>query len=156
MMAAEEKNLAFVKDLFTVLSEKGYGQELLDALADDVTFNVMGKSPIAGSYHGKENYRKNVLEPLQERIATSPTMDVKRILMDGDMACVQFRSVGGVGKNGADFSMDYCWLLRIENDLIKEIWGYYDTGKMIGLFEGSGRPHAAMVLTPKIESRRVV
>ncbi|PRX10930.1 UNVERIFIED_ORG: SnoaL-like protein [Martelella mediterranea] len=93
MTETEERNRAFVQALFAVLSEKGYGQELLDALAEDVTFHAMGKSPIAGSYHGKENYRRNALEPLQARIATSPTMEVHRILIDGDMACVQFRTL---------------------------------------------------------------
>ncbi|WP_319517739.1 hypothetical protein [uncultured Martelella sp.] len=40
-----------------------------------------------------------------------------------------------MGKNGADFSMDYCWLMRIKDNFVKELWGYYDTGKMTRLFE---------------------
>jgi hypothetical protein len=30
--------------------------------------------------------------------------------------------------------MDYCWVFRLIDGAIDEIWGYYDTGKMIDLF----------------------
>ena len=43
---------------------------------------------------------------------------------------VRFHSTGGKGKNGADFSMDYCWVFRLIDGAIAEIWAYYDTGKM--------------------------
>jgi ketosteroid isomerase-like protein len=135
MTSPEQTNRAFLENLFALLAEEGWSTSFLAALADDVTFNAMGRSPIAGRYQGKENYKSEVLDKLHHRLATRPQIELQRILTEGDMACLQFKSRGGRGVNGADFSIDYSWLLRIAEDGIKEIWGYYDTGKMIDLFK---------------------
>jgi hypothetical protein len=75
-----------------------------------------------------------VLAKLHDRLLVRPTLVVDKIIVDGDMASVRFHSTGGKGKNGADFSTDYCWVFRLIDGAIAEIWGYYDTGKMIDLF----------------------
>lgn len=133
MSPLEERNRAFLNTLFEVLAREGWGAGFLQALRDDVAFNAMGYSPISGRYEGKETYRREVLEKLHERLAKSPKLTLLAMLIDGDMACVRFQSRDGLGVNGADFSMDYCWVIHIVESSIKEIWGYYDTRKMIAL-----------------------
>ncbi|MEF2070337.1 nuclear transport factor 2 family protein [Consotaella aegiceratis] len=134
MSALEDRNRAVLDTLFGVLAWEGWGSGFLATLRDDVVFNAMGQSPISGRYEGKDIYRTQVLERLHERIAQSPKLTPISMLVDGEMACVRFQSRGGVGVNGADFSMDYCWVFHILDGGIKEIWGYYDTAKMIALF----------------------
>ena len=60
---------------------------------------------------------------------------VDTMIVDGNMASVQFHSEGGKGRNGADFNMQYCWVIRLDRERIAEIWGYYDSGKMVALFD---------------------
>jgi hypothetical protein len=72
-----------------------------------------------------------VLAKLHDRLLVRPTLVVDKIIVDGDMASVRFHLTGGRGKNGADFSMDNCWVFRLIDGAIAEIWGYYDTGKII-------------------------
>lgn len=48
------------------------------------------------------------------------------ILADGDTAVVFFTGVGGRGRNGLDYSMRYCWRMRVSGDRINEVTGYYD------------------------------
>ena len=38
------------------------------------------------------------------------------------------------GRNGADFSMQYCWLVKVDGDQIAEVIGFYDTKKMNDVF----------------------
>jgi ketosteroid isomerase-like protein len=129
-----ERNRALLTDLFAAPGREGWGEVFLAALRDDVVFNAMGRSPIAGHYEGKRVYSEEVLAKLHDRLLVRPTLVVDKIIVDGDMASVRFHSTGGKGKNGADFSTDYCWVFRLIDGAIAEIWGYYDTGKMIDLF----------------------
>jgi len=46
---------------------------------------------------------------------------------------VQFHGEGGVGKNGANFDMQYCWVIKIRNQKIVHVTGYYDSVKMTAL-----------------------
>jgi uncharacterized protein len=150
-MINTERNRALLTDLFAALGREGWAEVFLAALRDDVVFNAMGRSPIAGHYEGKRVYSEEVLEKLHDRLLVRPTLVVDKIIVDGDMASVRFHSTGGKGKNGADFSMDYRWVFRLIDGAIAEIWGYYDTGKMIDLFgerplsvgtaEGDAAPH---------------
>jgi uncharacterized protein len=59
---------------------------------------------------------------------------VQKILADGEWGCVNFRTEGVTGRNGADFSMQYCWLIKVDGDQIAEVIGFYDTKKMNDVF----------------------
>lgn len=135
MTTIDTRTRAFLEDLFVKLELEGYREAFLAALSDDVVFNAMGQSPIAGRYEGKEVYRRQALEKLHAQIAIPAKIKLHGILVDGEMACARFQSRGGKGVNGTDISMDYCWVFRIANEKVQEIWGYYDTGRMIALFE---------------------
>ena len=122
-------------DLFGQIAKAGWFTEFLAALDDDLVFTAMGTSPVSGRYVGKEMYAREVLGRLHERLQSWPKPIVDNILVDGDSACVQFHSEGGLGKNGADFNMQYCWVLKLHGEKITEITGYYDSAKMVALFE---------------------
>jgi hypothetical protein len=72
---------------------------------------------------------------LHDLLAIRPQLIFDAAIVENDMAAVRFHSVGGKGINGSDFSIDYFWMLKFKEDKIIEIWGYYDTGKMIDLFD---------------------
>lgn len=65
----------------------------------------------------------------------SVTPILERILADGEWGAVYFRTEGQKGKNGADFSMQYCWLMRVVDGKIVEVKGWYDQKKLWDLFE---------------------
>ena len=125
----------FLRDLFRRLAERGWtGGIFLDALADDLTWTVTGTSPVSGTYRGKDEYVAKVFRPLDERLETWPRPVVERIIADGDWATVLFDSQGGRGKNGTDYSMLYCWIMRVVDEKIHEVVGFYDQNKVAELF----------------------
>ncbi len=75
-----------------------------------------------------------IIKRLGDRLQSWPKPVVENIVVDGDTACVQFHGEGGVGKNGANFDMQYCWVLRLRDGLIAHVTGYYDSVKMTALF----------------------
>jgi ketosteroid isomerase-like protein len=42
--------------------------------------------------------------------------------------------VGGVDKNGTDYSMQYCWAMHVVGEQIDEVIGFYDGNKVSALF----------------------
>ena len=55
-------------------------------------------------------------------------------MADGDWGFVEFEGVGGRGTNGTDYTIRYCWVMRVEDDLVREVVGYYDQSKVAELF----------------------
>jgi ketosteroid isomerase-like protein len=132
--AVRSATTATLESVFSRISEHGFGQAFLDALADDLVFTATGSSPLAGRYTSKAEYQDRVLGRLHERLATPLRPAIEQMLVDGEWATVRFRTEGVRGHNGADFSMQYCWLLRVVDGRIVEIVGFYDTKKMVDLF----------------------
>jgi uncharacterized protein len=130
-----ETNRRFLRALFSTIASEGWADGFMAALHDDLVFNAMGTSPVAGRYQGKQVYRTQVLDRLHTRLASWPMPIVDTMIVDGNMASVQFHSEGGKGHNGADFNIQYCWVIRLDRERIAEIWGYYDSGKMVALFD---------------------
>jgi uncharacterized protein len=131
---------AFLEDWFRRLTDTGFdGQVFLDALADDVVWTATGHSPVSGTFRGQQEYADGVYRRLDERLETWPRPRVLRILADGDWGFVEFEGVGGRGKNGTDYSFRYCWVLRVGDEQVREVIGYYDQQKVAALFsDGAG------------------
>ncbi|MCT9113452.1 nuclear transport factor 2 family protein [Streptomyces mirabilis] len=123
-----------LEDVFSSVSESGFGEKFLDRLADDLVFTVTGSSPLAGRYTNKAEYREKVLARLHKRLAAPLRPTIEQFLVDREWGTVRFRTEDVHGRNGADFSMQYCWLTRVVDGRITEIIGFYDTKKMIDLF----------------------
>lgn len=125
----------FLHRWFDRLAETGWTAEVfLDALAQDLVWTATGTSPISGTYHGRDAYIDGIYRRLNERLASWPRPHVERILGDGQWGMVEFSSTGGLGKNGTDYNMRYCWVIHVVNDRVAEVVGYYDTQTVTALF----------------------
>ena len=125
----------FLRDWFDRLALAGWTAEVfLDALFEDLVWTATGSSPISGTYRGRDAYIDGVYRPLDERLESWPRPAVERIVAEGDWGVVEFSSTGGRGKNGIDYNMRYCWIIHVENELVTEVIGYYDTSTVSALF----------------------
>jgi ketosteroid isomerase-like protein len=125
----------FLDDWFRRLADTGWTAEVfLAALAPDLTWTATGTSPVSGVFHGLAEYVEGVYRPLDEKLAVWPHPTVERIIADGEWGSIEFRSEGGLGHNGTDYNMRYCWVVRVVDDRIVEVVGYYDQTKVVALF----------------------
>ncbi|KIW81812.1 hypothetical protein Z517_04838 [Fonsecaea pedrosoi CBS 271.37] len=136
-----EATRSFIESLFTAVALDNFGTSFAAALSDDLVWTVTGSSPIAGTYSGKQVYIDKVLTPLRDVLVILPVPIVEHIFVDGDWATVNWRSEGVFGKNGANYDMQYAWLMRTELDdtdarKIVEVIGFYDSVKVNAVFEG--------------------
>ncbi|MBM9467485.1 nuclear transport factor 2 family protein [Nakamurella leprariae] len=131
----ESDTRAFLTGWFRRLTESGFdGAVFAAGLADDIVWTATGHSPISGTCHGRAEYLERIYRPLAERLERWPRPEVLRIMVDGDWGLVEFSGVGGLGRNGTDYSMRYCWLMRVADGAVREVIGYYDQGKVAELF----------------------
>src|SRR5258707_12189090 len=118
-------NESFIRDLFNDIAADGFEKEFDDALHEDLVWVDPGSSPVSGEYKGKQVYLEKIIRRLHDRLQSWPKAVVENILVDGDTPFVQFNGEGGVGKNGANFAMQYCWVMKIRNRKIAHVTGYY-------------------------------
>ena len=125
----------FLRQWFDRLAETGWTAEVfLGALSKDLVWTATGNSPISGTYRGLDAYIDGIFRPLDERLETWPRPRVERIVAEDGWGVVEFSSTGGRGKNGTDYNMRYCWVIHVEDDLVTEVIGYYDTSTVRALF----------------------
>jgi uncharacterized protein len=115
---------ALVERLFEAY-ERGDSEQLFDHVADDVHWTITGTNPLSGEYRSKREF----LDATYERLATvlrEPVRPrVRRIIVDGDLAVVEWR---GQASSIADrpYDNDYCWIIRVAEDQIVEVTAYFD------------------------------
>lgn len=131
---AEDSVRDFLGDLFGAVNKGGLSDRFVNALHEDLVWTATGTSPLSGVYRSKQDYLENVLKPLHARLATPVRPVVRRILVDGDWATVLLQTEGVKAVNGADFSMEYCWIMRVVDQRITEVIGFYDQKKMWDIF----------------------
>ena len=66
-------------------------------------FGALVSTILAGFFYISQSAAKQMLQ--------QPV--VENLFVGGDTACIQFQGEGGVGKNGANFDMDYCWVMHV-------------------------------------------
>ena len=128
-MAGMPETRQFIESVFEDISTHGFGYRFLDNLSNGVIWTVNGTFPMRGRYEGKSVYTEQVLGTIRERLEGFGQPIVDRILVDGDWAAVNFHTVGARANNGLDFSMEYCWLIRVQDQKIVEVVGFYDSKK---------------------------
>lgn len=125
----------FLRDWFARLAESGWTAEVfLAALDKDVIWTATGNSPISGTYRGREAYVEGIYRRLDARLICWPLAHVERIVADGAWGVVEFSSTGGLGTNGTDYNMRYCWVIHVSDTGVDEVIGYYDQQKVAELF----------------------
>ena len=132
-METTEQTREFLTRMFDAWSRQDDPGPFVTALADDLHWTVTGTSPIAGLFTSKAAYLKEVLGPLGERLVAVPTLRVTRMLVDGEWAALHLQG-HGAGKRGENYDMDYCWMIRVQDEQIREVVGFYDTTKVNALF----------------------
>ena len=134
MASQTQATRTFVNNLFASIAQEGFGPKFLDSLSHDVIWTATGSSPLSGRHEGKKAYQEDVLAKLHGRLEYFPKPQVNRILSDGDWAAVYFHSTGARTYSGAEFGMEYCWLLKVQEDKIVEVVGFFDQKKVHDLF----------------------
>ncbi|MEE4376029.1 MAG: nuclear transport factor 2 family protein [Candidatus Competibacteraceae bacterium] len=119
MGTAENKKL--VIDALT-----GGGNSLLDALAEDIRWTLIGTTMYSGTYVGKDEVVQKLVTPLFAQLGTGFQVQIQRAIAEDDHVVVQFQGRART-KTGVPYDNTYCIVMRVEDGKIAEITEYFDT-----------------------------
>jgi ketosteroid isomerase-like protein len=123
MSAAENKQL--MEQIFAELSQ-GNSRPMVEHLADDVRWTVMGTTPWSKTYEGKQSVLTDLLGVLRTRLADRYRATARLILAEEDRVVVQARGQSTT-KSGVPYNNEYCFIYRIADGFIHEVTEYLDT-----------------------------
>jgi hypothetical protein len=117
----------FVEKLFRNL-ENGHQDQFFSQVAPNVLWEVMGTHPLAGVYHGKQEFLDHTFVRLKKLLKGGPMLKVSNILIAEDTPIVIVEMVQlSYSINGRPFNNTYCWLVKFENEVIVHVRAYLDS-----------------------------
>lgn len=119
------ENKRIVQCVFDELA-KGNSKPLLDRLADDFRFVIMGTGSWSRSFDGKAVVLTELFAPLRERIAGRIATIPVRLIAEADLVVVEARG-RNTTREGRAYDNTYCNVIRLEAGQFKEWIEYCDT-----------------------------
>jgi ketosteroid isomerase-like protein len=119
------ENKKMVQHIFDEMANSN-SDPLLESLADDFRFVVMGSSRWSRSYEGKAAVLAELFAPLRANIEGKITAMPVRIIAEGDHVVVEARG-RNTTRQGLAYNNTYCHVLRLEGGQLKEWVEYSDT-----------------------------
>lgn len=123
MNAADNKRI--IREIFDERA-KGNGQPFRDAMAEDISWTIIGTTKWSGTYRGKQAVMTELIRPLFAQFADQYTSTATRIVAEDDIVVVETR--GRVTtKRGLPYNNTYCFVFRMAGGRIVAITEYCDT-----------------------------
>jgi uncharacterized protein len=98
----------------------------LDAMADEITWIIMGQSRVSGRYEGKAAIQNKLVPTLFANFATDYRNYAEEIIADQDRVVVLARGEVKTVR-GEDYNNEYCFVFRMRDGEIIEVREYCDT-----------------------------
>lgn len=128
-------NKELLQRIFGELSG-GKGKVLLDSLADDICWTVVGNTKFSGTFVGKQRVKElaaKVGEQLAGPIVFTPVL----CLAEGDHVVLQVDGKATT-RAGKPYNNRYCMIARFAEGKLKELIEYNDTELITAAFGKAG------------------
>jgi len=122
----ETANKQLLRHVYAEIS-KGNVQPLLDSLADDVEWTIIGSTALSGTSRGKQEVIDKLLKPVRARLADGPIVfQPERFIAEGEYVVMQAEG-RATALSGKPYNNTYCIVCRIVDGKVKEMVDYIDT-----------------------------
>lgn len=98
----------------------------LEAIADDVTWEITGNSVAARVYTSKEDFMSNVIRAFNARMTVPLKPTIREIYADGDTVIVFFDGEA-TARDGVPYRNTYWWFLTFSGDRIVKGTAFFDS-----------------------------
>ncbi|WP_241663965.1 nuclear transport factor 2 family protein [Stutzerimonas nosocomialis] len=102
---------------------------VFDLLADDAQWTVAGSSPDSGTYRSREELMTRAVVPINARLSTPITPEVKHLVAQGDEVVVLWDG-RAMAKDGSPYENSYAWHLVFEDGRITRVTAFLDTWQL--------------------------
>jgi uncharacterized protein len=119
-------NKQLLQDIYAQIS-KGNLQPLLDSMADDIQWTIIGSTAVSGTSRGKQEVIDKLLKPVRARLADGPIVfQPERFIAEGEYVVMQAKG-RATALSGKPYNNTYCIVCRIVDGKVKEMVDYVDT-----------------------------
>ncbi len=108
-------------------------------LSREVSWTISGSSSWSGTYLGREAVVKELLEPLDRRLAGRTIVTASAFHAVNDVVVVEGDNAS-VTKSGSPYPNKYCWVIRMHQGRIVSVDEYADTKLMDRVLGPRPRP----------------
>lgn len=95
-------------------------------LADDVSWTIVGNSPVSRRYESRQAFMEEVILPFNARMASPLVPTVRSLYADNDWVMALF-DASGTARDGKPYRNTYSWYLRLRDGRIIEAIAFFDT-----------------------------
>ena len=121
--ATEDSNKALVQASFDRWKSGTGGP--FELLAPDVEWTIVGSSPLAETYHSKNEFIDEVIDPFNARMAKPLVPTVRGIFADGDMVIILFDAEATV-RDGKPYHNSYTWFFQMRDAKVVKAIAFFD------------------------------
>jgi uncharacterized protein len=118
-------NKQIVQHIFDELGN-GNSAPLIESLAEDFRFTVMGTTKWSRLYDGKATVLTELFAPLRAKMGGPILNRPVRIVAEADLVVVEVRGSNTTAE-GRAYNTAYCNVIRLEDGKLKELVEYCDT-----------------------------
>jgi ketosteroid isomerase-like protein len=112
---------------------RGNPGTLLELLAPDATYTIIGTTALSGTLRGRDEIVARLFTPLAAALATPLAVEIESITAEEDRIVVQARGRATL-VSGAPYNNVYCFVFRIAGDRVAAITEYLDTALVTRAF----------------------
>ncbi len=105
--------------------EGGSSREFFSLVAPQVTWRVIGSTPLSGTYEDRATFMA-ATAPLLNALAEPIKATVLAVHDVGDTVVLQWHG-SSRGVNGKPYEQDYCWVIGFRGEEIVDVTAYLDT-----------------------------
>jgi ketosteroid isomerase-like protein len=123
--ARAENNKVLLRRVYEEIS-KGNPALLMESLADDIRWTIIGTTALSGTFNGKQEITEKLAVPLRARVDGPIVFTLDDFIAEGDQVVMRARG-RATAKNGKPYNNSYCIVARIVGGKITEMTDYVDT-----------------------------
>jgi ketosteroid isomerase-like protein len=123
-----EKNRKAIETYYRSLAAGSF-KTFVSLHAEDVVFNLVGKTPVSGRFVGRERCLNAVSGRVAEALVPGKFRFAKkwRIMAADENCVVGIMKGGGTAKNGLNYEQTYCQVFTMRDGKIQELHEFFDT-----------------------------
>jgi uncharacterized protein len=119
------ENTELVRHIYTEVS-KGNPKPLYEHMADDITWTIIGSTPLSGTFRGVEEVTSKLFAGLRDALDGPVSFTFDRFVAEGDTVVMEAHG-SATTKTGRPYQNRYCVLINVVDGKLRAIIDYVDT-----------------------------
>ncbi|MFC6099107.1 nuclear transport factor 2 family protein [Olivibacter domesticus] len=132
MLTESQKNKELILQAFNGWENGTFN--FFDLLDDEVIWTVAGRSPVSGTYIGKQDFVDRAVTPIHEKLNTKITPSLISVTAIKDQVWITWTGRAAT-KKGNMYENHYAWLMTIRGGKIVQATAFLDTYELTKLMK---------------------